>query len=95
MHSNAYISFLNQARGPKALRAWFLDIVSSANVGACPPPRPLITNHVKGMRNNRIGHSFTPPPFLYTTFAVDKLNRRGLSNTARLERLPKKTKDGY
>ena len=27
------------------------------------------------------------PPFLYTTLAVDKLNGRGLSNTARRERL--------
>ena len=35
------------------------------------------------------------PPFLYTTFAVDKLNGRGLSNTAHHECLLKKTKDGY
>ena len=31
------------------------------------------------------------PPFLYTTLAVGKLNGRGLSNTTRHERLPKKT----
>ena len=30
-------------------------------------------------------------PFLYTILAVDKVNGRGLSNTARRERLPKKT----
>ena len=29
------------------------------------------------------------PPFLYTTLAVGKLNGRGLSNTARRERLLK------
>ena len=31
------------------------------------------------------------PPFLCTTLAVDKVNGRGLSNTARRERLPKST----
>ena len=30
------------------------------------------------------------PSFLYTTLAVDKVNGRGLSNTACRERLPKK-----
>ena len=60
----------------------------------CPPPRPLITSHVKGMRNNRI-RQFYGPPFLYMTLAVDKLDGRGLSNTARHGRLSKKTKDGY
>ena len=31
------------------------------------------------------------PPFPYTTLAIDKVNGHGLSNTARRERLPKKT----
>ena len=35
------------------------------------------------------------PLFLYTVLAVVKLNGLGLSNTARCERLLKKTKDGY
>ena len=35
------------------------------------------------------------PPFLYTTLAVDKVNGRGLSNTARHERLLKKTGASY
>ena len=48
---------------------------------------------VKGMRNNRI-RQFYGPPLLYTTLAVDKLNGRGLSNTARSERLTKKNIDG-
>ena len=30
------------------------------------------------------------PPFLYINLAVDKVNGRGLSNTARRECLPKK-----
>ena len=31
-------------------------------------------------------------PFLYMTLAIDKLNGRGLSNSAHHECLPKKTK---
>ena len=31
-------------------------------------------------------------PFLHMTLAIDKLNGRGLSNTAHLERVSKKTK---
>ena len=31
------------------------------------------------------------PPFLYTALAVDKVNEHSLSNTARRERLLKKT----
>ena len=89
------LQFLNQvSAGLWPARAWFLEIVSSVNVGVCvcvcPPPRPLITSHVKGMRNNQI-RQFYGRPFLYTTLAVDKLNGHGLSNTARRERLPKKT----
>ena len=39
--------------------------------------------------------SFTAPPFLYTTVAVDKVNGHGLSNTTRRERLPKKMGNSY
>ena len=35
------------------------------------------------------------PPFLNTTLVVDKVNGRGLSSTARRERLPKKTGTSY
>ena len=35
------------------------------------------------------------PPFLYMTLGIDKLNGRGLSNTARRECLPKKTIISY
>ena len=43
------------------------------------------------MRNNWI-RQFTAPPFLHMAPAINKLNGCGLSNTARRERLPKKTK---
>ena len=39
--------------------------------------------------------SFTAPLFLYTTLAVDKVNGRGLSNTAHRERLLKKMATSY
>ena len=35
------------------------------------------------------------PPFLYTALAVDKVNERGLSNTARRDCLPKNTGTSY
>ena len=35
------------------------------------------------------------PPFLYTTLAVDKVNGRVLSNTARRERLQKNMGTSY
>ena len=35
------------------------------------------------------------PPFLYVALAVDKVNGRGLSNTARRERLLKSTGVSY
>ena len=54
-------------------------------------PRALITSHVKHMHNNQI-KQFTAFPFLHMTLASDKLNGRGLSNNARCECLPKKTK---
>ena len=42
--------------GLRPTRAWFLEIVSSVNIGVCvcvcvcvcPPPRALKTSHVKG-----------------------------------------------
>ena len=46
--------------GHRPALAWFLEIVSSTNVGmfacvyVCPPPRVLITSHVKHMCNNWI-----------------------------------------
>ena len=55
-----------------------------------PPPRLLITSHVKGTCNNRIIKIYGYSISLYDT-AVDKLNRHGLSNTAGRERLPKKS----
>ena len=79
-----------------AVRAWFFEIVSSANIGmfacvcVCPPPRPLITSHVKGMRNNWIMKFYSYSVSLYDT-TIDKLNSPGLSNNAGHERLPKKS----
>ena len=85
-------------RGPQAWRApGFLKLFCPrmlVYVYVCPPPRPLITSHVKGMRNNQI-RQFYGPSIFCTTFAVDKLNGRFLSNITRCEHLPKKTKDGY
>ena len=57
----------------------------------CPPPSPLITSHVKDTRNNWIMNFYSYYVSLYDT-AINKLNRRGLSNTVDRERLPKKTK---
>ena len=53
-------------------------------------PRPLITRHVKGTRNNQIMKLYGYSVSLYDT-AVNKLNRRGLSNTVGRECLPKKS----
>ena len=53
-------------------------------------PRPLITSHLKGTRNNRIKKFYGYSVSLYGT-AVDKLNRCGLGNTAGHERHPKKS----
>ena len=50
-------------------------------VCVCLAPRPLITSHVKGSRNNRIMKFNSYSVSLYDT-TVNKLNRRGLSNTA-------------
>ena len=80
----------------RSAHAWFLQIVSSANVCmfayvcVCPPPRPLITSHVKGMRNNRIMKFYGYSVSLYDT-TVDKLYSPGLSNNAGRECLPKKS----
>ena len=78
-------------------RAWFLEIALArasvclrACVCVCPPPRPLITSHVKGTRNNRVMKFYSYFVSLYDT-AVDKLNRRDLSNIAGRERLLKKS----
>ena len=54
-----FFTFLNQARtGLRPTCSWFLEIVLFVNIGVCvcvcPPPRALITSHVKGMCNNRI-----------------------------------------
>ena len=50
----------------------------------------LITSHVKGIRNNQIMKLYGYSISLYDT-TVNKLNRRGLSNTVGHERLPKKS----
>ena len=57
-------------------------------VCVCPPPSPLITSHVKGMRNKRVRQPYGPSVSC-TTLAVSKLNGRGPSNTAHRERLLK------
>ena len=57
-------------------------------VCVCALPRPLITSHVKGTRNNQIMKFYGYSVSLYDT-VIDKLNRRGLSNTVGRERLPK------
>ena len=59
-------------------------------VCVCVPLRPLITSHMKGTGNNQIMKFYSYPVSLYDT-AVDKLNRRGLSNTVGHECLPKKS----
>ena len=75
---------------PSAAHAWFLEIVFvQASVCMCPPLRPLITSHMKYMRNNW-KKQFTAFPFHYMTLAVDKLNGCGLSNSVRCEHLLKK-----
>ena len=56
----------------------------------CPPPRPLITSHVKGTHNNQIMKFYGYSVFLYDT-AVNKLSKCGLSNAVGRERLPKKS----
>ena len=60
-------------------------------LSVCPSLRPFITSHMKHMHNNWIKQLFSFP-FHYMTLAIDKLNGCGLSNSVRLERLPKKTK---
>ena len=66
---------LNQGHvGHRPMRAWFLEIISSANVGVyvcvrvcvCLPPKALITSHMKSMRNNWI-KQFCGLSFLYMT----------------------------
>ena len=53
-------------------------------------PKPLITSHMKRTRNNQTIKFYDYSVSLYDT-AIDKLNRRGLSNTAGREHLPKKS----
>ena len=68
--------------------AWFLEIVSSANIGVCVclPLRALIrshmiiTSHIKGTHNNRI-RQFYSFLFLCLTLVIGKLNGHGLSST--------------
>ena len=50
-----------------------------------------MTSQVKGMCNNHKA-VYGPSVSLYDSLAINKLNGRGLSNTACRERLPKKTK---
>ena len=77
------------------MHAWFLEIVSSMSVGVrmcvCPLQRALITSHVKGKHNNWI-RQFYDYSVHYMTLAIDKLNRRGLSNAVHHECPPKKTR---
>ena len=72
--------------------AWFLEIAFVQNVECvcvwvcmrvrvCPPPRALITIHMKGTYNNWL-NQFYSFPFLYMTLAIDKLDGGGLNNTA-------------
>ena len=86
--------FLNQAcLGLWSMCTWFLENVSSANVGVCVCLllRALVTSHVKGTHNNRIRQFYGNSVSLYDT-SVNKLNWHDLSNTALYEHLPKKTK---
>ena len=57
-------------------------------VWVCPPPRPLITSHVKGMRNNWIMKFYGYSVSLYDT-TIDKFNSPSLSNNAGRECLLK------
>ena len=61
-----------------------------AFVCVCLPLTPLITSHMKGTRNNQIMKFYSYSISLYD-IVVNKLNRRGLSNTAGHESLPKKS----
>ena len=80
------------ARGQRPCAPSFLKLLWLVRQYVCvcvsPPPRPLITSHVKGTRNNRIMKFYGYSVSLYDT-AINKLNRRGLSNTAGCEHLPK------
>ena len=78
-----------------ARHAWFLEIALTrtsvclracvcAHVFVCPLSGPLITSHVKGIRSNQIIKFYGYFVSLYDT-AIDKLNRRGLSNTVGCE----------
>ena len=66
-------------------------------VSVCLPPRPLITNGViwcdiDSVRLVKQVLWLFPAQLLHTSLAVDKMDGRGHFNTARSERLPKKTK---
>ena len=67
-----------------------------ATVCVCPPLRPLITSGVIWCDIDRVQLvkklSFS---LLHTELAVDEMDGRGHFNTARSERLPKKTKVGF
>ena len=65
--------------GHRPACTWFLEIISSTNVGVCvcPPLRALITSYVKGMDNNQIRQFYGFPISLYYVPAIDKLNGHG------------------
>ena len=73
--------------------AWFLEIALARALvclRVCPPLRPFIASHMTGTCNNRIMRFYTYSVSLYNT-AIDKLNRRGLSNTLGRKCLSKKS----
>ena len=62
--------YLNQASaGHRPMCAWFLKVISSTNIGVCvcvcPPPRALITSHMKGVHNNQIRQFYKLSNSLY------------------------------
>ena len=63
---------LNQARAAFGRAPGFLKsfrprtlVYVYVCVRVCPPPRPLITSHVKGMRNKRVRQFYGPSVSLY------------------------------
>ena len=65
-------NFKPGTRGPVA-HARFLEIISTVNIGVCVflPPRPLITSHVKGMRNNWIRQFYGHSVYLYNLLLIN------------------------
>ena len=70
------------------MRSWFLNIILSTNVSVrvCVCSKAINNKSLEGTRNKWIMKFYGYSISLYDT-AIDKLNSRGLSNTAGHEHL--------